>query len=110
MITNVQCELRLSEISVHVLETLIFYLVAVCLWRWFRQDGIRPEYSADPSSLVHSRLLRSLRRSPCRLPLAGLSLRLLLRRRTSMEWATVSRSRPVAVYRTPDTSYGSVVR
>src|SRR2546425_7862403 len=110
MITNVQCELRLSEISVHVLESLIFYLVAVCLWRWFRQDGIRPEYSADPSSLGHLRLLRSLRRSPYRLPLAGLSLRLLLRRRTSTVWAMVSRSHLVVVCLTPDIFYGNVVR
>src|SRR5437899_1601834 len=110
VITNAQSALLLSAVSVPVSEILISYRVMICRWRLFRQDGIRPESSAGPSSLAHSRLLRSLRRDPCRLLLIGLSLRLLPRRRTSMVWAMVSRSRPAAAYRTPDTSDGNVVR
>src|SRR5207249_11500161 len=107
LFTNVQCELPLSEISVPVLESLISYLVVVCRSIWFRPDGTRPESLVGLSFLGCSRLLRSLRRSPCRLLLAGLSLRLLQRQRTSMECAKVSRSRLAAVDRTPNTFYGN---
>src|SRR2546425_7973384 len=109
VITNAQSELLLSAVSVPVSENLISYRVMVCRWRLFRQDGIRPGSSAGLSCPGYRRLLRSLRHSPCRLLLTGLSLRLLPRRRTSTVWAMVSRSRPVATYRIPDTFYGNVV-
>src|SRR3989442_6999086 len=84
VITNAQSELLLSAVSVPVSEILISYRVMVCRWKWFRQDGSRPGSSAGLSCPGYRRLLRSQRRNPCRLPLAGLSYRLLLHRKTSM--------------------------
>src|SRR5438445_9005450 len=74
VITNAQSALLLSAVSVPVLEILISYRVMACRWIWFRQDGSRQGSSAGLSCAGYQRLLRSLRRSPCRLPLAGLSL------------------------------------
>src|SRR2546428_12810867 len=110
VITNARSALLLSAVSVPVLEILISYRVTVCRWIWFRQDGIRPGSSAGLSCPGYRRLLRSQRRNPCRLPLAGLSWRLLLHRKSSMVCATESQYQLVVVCLIPGFLYGIVVR